>query len=386
MKRKSTRPSHPYPVALLRYLRRKPGGVGSARRQAFKALAVRIRSADLAWLHERFLVMRALPACPPGERAALNRQAAEFFALTVSPPGPALPGTRQADVVRDSIEVLIQRTVDLSAQNQDLSREITRREGVEAALKRDEQRYQRLLEHAKHQQSELRRLSRQLLSAQEDERRMISRELHDVIAQTLTGITLRLASLKTDADRNTKGLVGSIANTQRLVERSVDLVHRFACDLRPAVLDDLGLIPALKSFIKRLSVRTGLRIRLIACAEVENLDMARQTVFFRVVQEALHNVARHAKARRVQVDIRREDAGFRLRITDDGVSFDVKSAFLVRRRRRLGLLGMRERLEMVGGRFAVESAPGKGTTVTARIPCRKKMAAQTRARTTAGKP
>ncbi len=116
-----------------------------------------------------------------------------------------------------------------------------------------------MLEQSDHLQEQLRQLSRQILSAQEEERKEISRELHDVIAQTLTGINVRLAALKKEAAVNTKGLDRNIARTQRLVEKSVDIVHQFARELRPAVLDDLGLIPALHSFMKNFTARTGVR-------------------------------------------------------------------------------------------------------------------------------
>ena len=129
-----------------------------------------------------------------------------------------------------------------------------------------------LLEKSERLQEQLRRLSRQVLSAQEEERKEISRELHDVIAQTLTGINVRLAALKKEASLNTSGLDRNIARTQRLVEKSVDIVHRFARELRPAVLDDLGLIPALQSFMKNFGARTGLFAQLTAFAAVENLD------------------------------------------------------------------------------------------------------------------
>src|SRR5206468_2392078 len=113
-----------------------------------------------------------------------------------------------------------------------------------------EQHYGQLLEQSLQMQEQLRRLSRQLLSAQEEERKKISRELHDVIAQTLTSINVRLATLKREAAVNTKGIEENIARTQELVQRSVDIVHRFARELRPTVLDDLGLIPAVHTFLK----------------------------------------------------------------------------------------------------------------------------------------
>jgi signal transduction histidine kinase len=217
-------------------------------------------------------------------------------------------------------------------------------------------------------QEQLRLLSRQLLLAQEEERKMISRELHDQIAQTLTGINVRLASLKTEAMVNTKGLQKKITSTQRLVEKSVDIVHRFARELRPTVLDDLGLIPALHSFMKSFAKRTGVRASLIAFAAVEQLDTARRTVLFRVAQEALTNVGRHAQASRVEVSIQKLPNRICMKIKDDGKSFQVQRMLHAKGNKHLGLLGMRERLEMIGGSLGVESAPGKGTTICAQIP------------------
>jgi signal transduction histidine kinase len=207
-----------------------------------------------------------------------------------------------------------------------------------------------------------------MLSAQEEERRRISRELHDVIAQTLTGINLRLAALKKEASLNAKGFDLKIAQTQRMVEKSVDIVHEFARELRPAVLDDLGLIPALHSFMKSFTEQTGVRTHLSAFAGVEELNTDGRTVFFRVAQEALANVAKHAQASRVQVSIEKLPDSICMKIKDDGKSFDAARALLPRASKRLGLLGMRERLEMAGGHFDIESAPGKGTTVIAHIP------------------
>ena len=189
-----------------------------------------------------------------------------------------------------------------------------------------------------------------------------------MVGQTLTGINIRLAALKAAATLDTKTLARNIAETQRLVEHSVDLVHRFARELRPAVLDDLGLIPALHSFMKSFTERTGVRTHLNAFAEVELLNISRRTALFRVAQEALTNVGRHAEASRVEVSIHKQPDGVCMKIADDGKSFQVQRVLLARGSKRLGLLGMRERLAMVGGRFGVESAPGKGTTVEAFVP------------------
>ena len=141
-----------------------------------------------------------------------------------------------------------------------------------------------------------------------------------------------------------------------------------ARELRPAVLDDLGLIPALHSFMKNFTTRTGVRTHLMAFAGVEQLDIAKRTVLYRVAQEALTNVARHAHATQVKMSISEISGAIRMEISDNGRSFQVGKTLLTKNNTRLGLIGMKERVEMVGGKLTIESAPGKGTTVRAEIP------------------
>jgi signal transduction histidine kinase len=269
---------------------------------------------------------------------------------------------------RKAVSEAQKRIEVLAASNHELSLEIAQRKAVEAALKKSERHYSQLLEKSDLMQEQLRQLSRQILSTQEEERREISRELHDVIAQTLSGINIRLAALAKEAAINTTGLDRNIARTQRLVEHSVDIVHRFARELRPAVLDDLGLIPALHTFVKDFSQRTRIHVALKAFAGVEQLDIARRTVLFRVAQEALTNVDRHAKASRVELDILQMPKGIGMNIRDNGKSFQVDRTLHANAGKRLGLLGMRERVEMVGGTFCVESTPGHGTMVQVDMP------------------
>ena len=221
-------------------------------------------------------------------------------------------------------------------------------------------------------QEQLQDLSRQVLQAQEEERKRISRELHDVIAQTLTGINIRLATLKKGTGLSPEDFERDIELAQKLVENAVNVVHQFARELRPAVLDDLGLIPALHSFMKNFTVQTGVHTHLTAFAGLEKLDASRRTVLYRVAQEALTNVSRHAQASHVEVTIQKHAGGICMKINDDGRSFNVEQRLRGKGGKRLGLLGMRERLEMVGGRFEITSAPGQGTTVTAEIPLAKK--------------
>jgi signal transduction histidine kinase len=307
------------------------------------------------------------------------KRAGIFFAEAITPMEETHRSALEANIhLRRLNQTLNQRTVELAASNRELKKEIARRQAVEGTLQQSEQHSSRLLDQSNRLQEQLRFLSRQILSAQEEERKRISRELHDVIAQTLTGINVRLATLKKEATVNTKGLNKKISRTQRLVEKSVDIVHRFARQLRPAVLDDLGLIPALHSFMKNFMKETGIRVSLTAFAGVEELDIAKRTVLYRVAQEALNNVARHAQASRVEASLQRLPNALRMEIKDNGKSFEVERVLHTKRNKRLGLLGMRERVEMVGGSFAVESAPGQGTTIQAQIPFGNGTKTQTR--------
>ena len=258
--------------------------------------------------------------------------------------------------------------MELAASRRQLKQEIAQRKSVEESLRKTEEHYGQLLEQSRQMQEQLRLLSRQLLLAQEEERKKISRELHDVVAQTLTGINVRLATLKKEAALDTKGIERNIARTQRLVERSVSIVHRFARELRPTVLDDLGLIPALHTYMKHFRAETGIRVSLSAFAAIEQVSDDRRIVLYRVAQEALTNVARHAQASRAEVKIQKLEGAVCMAIEDDGKGFLQERVFHANKGKRLGLLGMRERLEMVGGTFTVTSAPGKGTTALAQIP------------------
>ena len=242
----------------------------------------------------------------------------------------------------------------VTASNRKLEQEIIRRKALEQALKASEQ--------------QLRQLSHEILLAQEKERKRISRELHDTVLQTLVGINVHLSSLTPKPADNPKSLQRKIKETQRLVEKSLAMVHRFAVELRPTVLDDLGLIPALHTFMKDFMKRTGVRAHLTVYAAVNQLPIDQSAVLYRVALEALNNVGFHAEASTAEVQIKKLRDWVCLTIKDDGKSFDVKSVLRTKGNGRLGLLGMRERLQMVGGKFSIKSKSGHGTTVTARIP------------------
>ena len=267
---------------------------------------------------------------------------------------------RRAEEARRELDFMI-------AANFVLKEEITRREAVEEALLHTKREQARLLIQSEQQQAQLRGISHQILRAQEEERKRISRELHDVITQTLVGINVNVVGLAQCELSEPGSLCEKIATTQRLVEHAVEIVHEFARQLRPSLLDDLGLIPALHSYLKAFMTETGIRASLKCYAGVEKASSAVRTVLFRVAQESLTNVARHAGATQVSVSIEKTKGAICMEIADDGQGFEVDGANCATPNNRLGLIGMRERVEMIGGSFCVDSAPGQPTTIHVEI-------------------
>jgi two-component system sensor histidine kinase UhpB len=210
----------------------------------------------------------------------------------------------------------------------------------------------------------LRHLSRQLLQTQENERRHLAHELHDEIGQTLTAIkmTLQAARRGCDAEAHLDDGIG-------LVERTLVQVRNLSLDLRPAMLDQLGLVPAVRWYLDRQAQRADLVAYLDADADSVRLKADLETTCFRLVQESLTNVVRHAEAKTVWVTMKQRPGQFQLSIRDDGKGFNVADA---RRKAThggsLGLLGLQERVQLVGGSLSIHSEEGQGTDVRARIP------------------
>jgi chemotaxis methyl-accepting protein methylase/signal transduction histidine kinase len=234
--------------------------------------------------------------------------------------------------------------------------------------RRGKEEYQALFGESLVMQEKLRHLTRLIISAQEQERRKISRELHDEVVQTLIGINIELTSLKKGGVIGGVDLRVKVAAIQQMVEKSVNAVHRFARGLRPAVLDDLGLIPALHGICKSLKAKKKLNIQMTAFRGVEDLNGAGRTVLFRIAQEALSNIGRHANASEVRLSVAKVGNTVRMEVSDNGRSFQAEKMLSEKNPKRLGLIGMRERLEMIGGTLAIESSRGKGTLVRAEIP------------------
>ena len=372
MIRKLTALSRRYQAALRKHLTQgSPARSAKARDIGRQAMTTGLETLDLARVHELALIALVLPGDSPATRATMVRRAGAFFAEAITPIETTHRTAREANVrLNQLIEMLNRHSVDLADSNRQLKQEIAQRKTVEESLRKSERHSSELLEQSQHLQEQLRHLSRQLLLAQEEERKKISRELHDEIAQTLTGINVRLAALKAEATVNTKGLQQKITSAQRMVEKSVEIVHRFARELRPMVLDDLGVVPALHSFMKGFTKRTGLHVQFttFTSGRIAELDSDTRTVLYRIAQEALTNVARHAQASRIEVSLRKLPRGIGLTIKDNGKAFQVEQVLHAKVNKRLGLLGMRERVEMVGGHLRIESAPGHGTAIRAEIP------------------
>lgn len=208
---------------------------------------------------------------------------------------------------------------------------------------------------------------RALVAAQEQERRRIARDLHDVIGQALTVVKLNLESLRrqpashpTDSD-----LRRSIA----IVDQAMRDIRDVAIDLRPAILDDLGLVAAVRWYLSRQGRLAGYRTSFATDPIPLGLDDEVESACFRALQEALTNVARHARAKRVRVELRQTPDELVLIVDDDGVGFDVlRSRRRAGKRPTLGLTGMSERVGTIGGSIEITSAPGRGTRICARFP------------------
>ncbi len=225
------------------------------------------------------------------------------------------------------------------------------------------QSFTRLLDRV---EEERRRSGQLVLRAQEEERRRLARDLHDEVNQALTAILLRLEALAQETPPERRD---ELAELKRLVNQAMEELLNLARQLRPTALDDHGLAPAIDAQLKRFKARTGIEARLHAEGDPEALGEDRKSAIYRVAQEALANVGRHAGATAVEMDLLVTEEGCELRVRDDGAGFDPAEIARVGSTSGagLGLKGMAERARLAGGELQVLSAPGGGTTVTLRI-------------------
>jgi signal transduction histidine kinase len=212
-----------------------------------------------------------------------------------------------------------------------------------------------------------RAISRGVLRAQEAERRRISRELHDGVGQSLTALKMQLELLAAAAARDGAPLAPQLAELRDVADRSLEEVRQLCHLIRPRILDDLGLVPTLRWLTRTFERRTGIATSL-ACEVEAVLDPDVETLLYRVSQEALTNVARHARASSVRVRLHGGSGGLVLRIEDDGIGFDPARVAAHDDESAFGLRSMQDRVRLFAGRFVLRSTPGAGTTVQIEVP------------------
>lgn len=331
--------------------------VAAARNQEHLELlrAVGIKSYMIVPLVARGRSLGAMTFVSGESARRFTNQDLEFAAILASRAAMAIDNARlysEAQAFNEELERrVIDRTIELVATNRELEEQIEERRREQVQL---ESSY-----------GLLRELASRLQAVREEERARIARELHDELGQALTAFRYDLSSL---ANHMPKANANLRTQTKAMLDRidaTIQLVRRIATELRPGMLDDLGLAAAIEWQAQEFSQRTGIRLD-IKLPEMEvNPDRERATAIFRVFQETLTNITRHSKATHVQVQLDTVDDSMRLQVRDNGVGFEQAK---VQAKRSLGLLGMQERAEILGGRFQVESAVGKGTTVTMIVP------------------
>ncbi|MDF1593305.1 MAG: PAS domain S-box protein [Desulfobacterales bacterium] len=226
----------------------------------------------------------------------------------------------------------------------------------------------RLVEEIVRHQNELKKMSARIMEAQEIERKRISIELHDEMGQALTAISINLAVVeKMISDHKDTALVDRLIETRKMADQASDQIRDLSYNLRPSILDDLGLEPALRWYIGQFAKRLNIKIAFEAsnCGAVLNPEV--KTHIYRIAQETLNNVAKHADARKIHIRLTCDDETVRLFIQDDGKGVEIDHQVMGK---GLGLLGIRERVAMMKGEFKIESALGQGTKLTVEMPIR----------------
>ena len=216
---------------------------------------------------------------------------------------------------------------------------------------------------AERAERQMRQLSQRVVAAQEEERKNLSRELHDHVAQVLTGLRMEIGRIERGWAPTDRRLGSVVQECKHLVDQMFRTVRDLALGLRPSMLDDFGLRAALEWYVRDVSRRYGVDVDLLVDGDVDALPEQHQTCVYRAVQEALTNCVRHAHARSIGVDVVGNAAGLSVSITDDGVGFDP-----AQRREGLGLRGLEERVNELGGKVVTRSAINQGTTITIHVP------------------
>jgi signal transduction histidine kinase len=223
--------------------------------------------------------------------------------------------------------------------------------------------------------AQLQTLSRQLMQVQERERRQLAHDLHDEIGQAVTAIKMNLQTMQRVAD--TSIVQDSLNDSLGILDKILQRVRDLSLDLRPSLLDDFGLVPAVRWYVERQAKRAGLVAEVEAENVPQDLEPDLSVACFRIVQESITNILRHAKATKIHVALRQKDHSLDLCIKDDGIGIRAPGTpATAAGRSTLGMLGMQERAHALGGRITIQSLPGQGTEVRVRIPLRPHGAAE----------
>ena len=212
---------------------------------------------------------------------------------------------------------------------------------------------------------QLRALAGRLQSIREEERKRVAREIHDQLGQALTAIKLDVSSLVRELPGEQRKESSRVTSILKLVDETIQAVRRIATELRPGMLDDLGLVATIEWAGEEFGARTGTKCRLELPSDDIAIDQEKATAIFRIFQETLTNIARHANANEVRARLATEDCNVTLEVRDNGVGIHEEK---LRKGGSLGILGMRERVTLLGGDLTITSSPGNGTAVLVRIP------------------
>src|SRR5262245_3214281 len=241
---------------------------------------------------------------------------------------------------------------------------------IAAELARIRSENARLLQRLSEGEQRFRLISKGVLRVQEAERGRIARDLHDGVGQTLTALKMQIELLEKAAAEGA-ALGRTFAELKEIADRSLQEVRQISHLLRPQMLDDLGLVPTLRWLARSFRQRTDLEVDLRVEGLETRVEPDLETLVYRVAQEALTNVARHAAASAARLDVQRVPGKLSMSVRDNGVGFDVAQLFGSEERDRgFGLHGMRDRVQLFSGRFGLRSSPGEGTVVEIEIPLR----------------
>lgn len=226
-----------------------------------------------------------------------------------------------------------------------------------------------LMDSLKKHEQDLQRLSSKILRAQEEERKRISRELHDEASQALIAAKINLEMLKKRLPPNPEEVSTRLAETSSLLVHTLENLRRLSHDLRPSMLDDLGLVPTLRWYTERYAKRLGISINLYVAALDKRLDLEIETTIYRIIQEALTNIAKYAHAKEVTISLEKKDSRLITKVEDNGRGFKLeKSVSGENRYHGSGIVGMKERVHNLGGNFYIKSSQGRGTKLLVEIP------------------